>query len=162
MNSNPATESKMSEADFLRLQAEEAKRGVGTALNQAKAAIAGKVDPRQITRRHPIVAIMTAAIGGFAAALLAIPSKEEQELRRLERLHRATHPAPPPSQSTNGKSENHPPAEKPSIGATLLHEAIAMIKPILLAAITAGIKSATAAPPPAQTPDGRTPPNPPS
>jgi len=147
VSTKSATESKVSESDFLRQEAENAKLRMGAALNQAKEAMVGKVDPHKLTRKHPILSILTAVIGGFVAALLAIPSREEQELRRLERLHRATHPAPPPSQTSNGKSENPAPAEKRSIGAVIVHEIIGMIKPILLATITAGIKSATTPPP---------------
>jgi hypothetical protein len=157
MSTHTVSDSKSSEADYLRLQAEQAKLSMTDALHEATAALVEKADPRTVTRKHPVVAIVTALLGGFVAALLAIPSKKEQELRRLERLQRAMYPGPAPQSTGNGAADGHPKALKPGIGATLLHEAIALIKPILLATITAGIKSATETPPP--PPSGQAPPN---
>lgn len=138
---------KLSEAEFLRREAERSKKAAAQALNNARAALVGKVDPRRITRRHPLIAILSAVVGGFVAATLAIPSREEEELRRLQRLHEAMNPPPPPPNG-NGAAGQPQQAAKPTIWATLVHEMITLIKPILLATITAGIKSAHAAPPP--------------
>jgi hypothetical protein len=129
----------MTESEFLKLQAQEAKAKISQSLKLAQEALGRSVDPRPLTRQHPWIAIASATVAGFTAAVLAVPSKQEAELRRLERLHRATHPQPPPAPQSNGN--HNPEPEKPSLGAILLKELIAIVKPILLAAITAGIKA---------------------
>ena len=40
--------------------------------------------------RHHLIGSAVAA--GFVAAVLAIPSKEQQELKKLEKIRRALHP----------------------------------------------------------------------
>jgi hypothetical protein len=142
---------KLSEAEFLRREAERSKKAAAQALNNARAVLVGKVDPRTITRKHPVIAILSAITGGFVAAVLAIPSREEQELRRMRRVHEAMNPTLPQAEG-NGAAAPPRSTAKPTIWATVVHELIAMIKPILLATITAGIKSAHTAPPPPPPP----------
>lgn len=137
---------EISEAEFLRQKAEQAKLGFEHSLNRAGVAMVSTVDPRPITRRHPLLAIAAATVTGFVAAAVAVPSKAESALRRTERMHQAMNPQP----VTNGKSTDHPPAVH-SLWGTILHETIQFIKPVLIAAITAGVKSA-ASPPPAPPP----------
>jgi hypothetical protein len=138
--------SKLTESEFLQLQADQAKAQIHQALNDAKAALTGSVDPRELTRKHPWISIVSAAAAGFVAAAVVIPSKQELELRRLERVRRAMNPqptAPPPA--ANGVDHSH--AEKPSWVAMLFKEIIQIVRPILLAAITANIKSGANQPP---------------
>jgi hypothetical protein len=85
------------------------------------------------------MAIGTAAVAGFAAIVVAVPSKQERELRRLERIREAMNPVPPNPVETNGSTAK--PAEKHSWGAVLLREMIQLIRPVLMTAITAGIKA---------------------
>jgi hypothetical protein len=144
MSAPISTGPKLSEQEFLKLEAELAKRAAAEALLNAKAALATKVDPRKIARKHPILSLIGAVVGGFVAAAVAVPLKEEQELRRLRRLHEAMHPPAPAVVHTNGHTAEPKPVEKPTLWVTIIHELIALIKPILLATITAGIKSASA------------------
>ncbi len=146
MSTQAPSNPKLSEQEFLRLEAEKARRLATAALENAKAALGQKLDPAKITRKHPVISIASALIGGFVAAAVVVPSHEDQELRRLRRLHEATHPPVVPAPS-NGKPADAKPAEKPTFWMTILHEVITMIKPILVATITAGIKSATVSPP---------------
>jgi hypothetical protein len=151
--SNASVETVSSEDDFLRLQAEKAKAEIADALHRAKAALKNNADPRELTRRHPWIAIASAVAVGFAAAAAAIPSKQELELRRLERIRQALNPKPPEpaSAETNGSAKKTD--AKPSLAHTLIHELIQLLKPILMTAITASIKSGVnPPPPPAQTP----------
>jgi hypothetical protein len=153
-----SVESVLSEDDFLRLQAEKAKAEITESLQRAKAALKNNADPRELTRRHPWLAIGSAAVVGFAAAVAAIPSKEEQELRRLERIRRAMNPEPAPPKATGAETngQDAKAVAKPTFVQTLLHELIQILKPILMTAITASIKSgvhpAPANPPPASPP----------
>jgi ElaB/YqjD/DUF883 family membrane-anchored ribosome-binding protein len=140
-----ATGKPLSESEFLRVEAEDARAAATRAIANAQAALVGAVDPRNVTKAHPFIAVGSAAAVGFFAALLTIPSKQEQALRRIEKLHRATHPTPPaPPKDSNGAVK--PPAQ--SFWMILLKEAIAVLKPILIASITAGLNNP--ANPPAQ------------
>jgi hypothetical protein len=139
-----AASHRLTDGEYLRAEAENAKAALKGALDDAKAALTGAVDPREIARAHPFVALGSAAVAGFVAALVAIPSKEQQALHRIEKLQRAMHPDPSTAKETNGTSK---PAA-PSLLSTILKELIAILKPILIAAVTAGINPP--APPPVE------------
>lgn len=135
---------ELSESEFLRLEAEKAKLAVSQSLLKAKAALGNSVDPRATARKHPLIAIGAAAAAGFVATVLMIPSKEERELRHLERLRRAMNPEPPkptpaPESQPSGNGAAHAEEKKP-LWMTILREAIAFAKPILLAQITTHLK----------------------
>ena len=152
-----AGKTKLSEAEFLRLEGEKAKAEIVSSLERAKAALTNNVDPRELTRRHPWIAIGSAAVAGFVAAAVAVPSKEEQELRRLERMQRAMNPPPPapPSTAAAETNGNAKPETGHSIGATILHELIQLVRPILLTAITASVEGVVhRTPPPTAPPTG--------
>ncbi|HSV14736.1 MAG TPA: hypothetical protein VLI90_10780 [Tepidisphaeraceae bacterium] len=146
------------EADFLTRQADEAKAAIASALADAKAALAEGIDPREWTRRYPFVALGSAVAAGFVAAVLTIPSKEQQELKKLEKIRRAMHPevdevksktkAAVADAADEAKAESH----KHSFWSTILREAVQMIRPILISAMTAGLGAKAA-----QNADGRPP-----
>jgi hypothetical protein len=145
---------ELSEAEFLKIEAEKSKAAAMAALQKAKAALGHSVDPRGATRRHPLIAIGTAAAVGFVATVVAIPSREERELRHLERLGRAMHPRPETNPAADSKSSGTgSPPSGPTIWMTILREAISFLKPILLAQISSNIRAeevpreAEAAPP---------------
>lgn len=123
----------MSESDYLARQAEVAKLAISRALSEAKSAFTEGMDPREWTRRYPFVAVGSAIAAGFTAAVLAIPSKEQQELHKLEKIRRAMHPEPEPAKETK--------AEPKPLWSTLLHEAVQLIRPVLVSAVTAGLES---------------------
>jgi hypothetical protein len=126
----------MSESDYLARQAEVAKLAISRALSDAKAALAEGLDPKEWTRRYPFVAVGSAIAAGFAAAVLTIPSKEQQELHKLEKIRRAMHPEP--------ESAKEAKAEQKPLWSTLLHEAVQLIRPVLVSAVSAGIGRASA------------------
>ncbi len=135
-----ATES--SEADFLEKQADEAKAAITRAMADARTALAEGIDPREWTRRYPVVALGSAVAAGFVAALLAIPSKEQQELKKMEKVRRALHPEVELPKKAAAEAKDAKVHESPhSFWSTLLREAISLIKPVLMSAVTAGITS---------------------
>jgi hypothetical protein len=137
-------EAAVSEADFLQRQSEQAQAAIANALANARAALAEGVDPREWARRYPIIAIGSAAVAGFAAAVMTIPSKEQQEIHRLEKIKEALHPHPaPPKNESNGKS-----AEHQSVWMTLLHEAVQLIRPVLTSVLFANIGGPSSSAPP--------------
>jgi len=79
-------------------------------------------------------------VAGFIAAVLTIPSREEQELKRLERIRRAMYPEPEPVKPAKpeGVAET---AVKTSIWVTLLREAVQAARPLLVSLVTASLKA---------------------
>ncbi len=141
---------RQSESEYLSAQAETAKAAITHALLEAKTALAEGLDPKEWTRRYPLIAIGSAAAAGFVAALLAIPSKEQQELKRLAKLHRAMHPEADTTKTPAEESPNQKPAAR-SMWITLLLEATSLIRPLLISAITSLIRPPPKPPP--QNPD---------
>lgn len=124
-----------SETDFLKRQAEQAHAAMTRALANAKAGLAEGMDPREWTRAYPLVAIGSALAAGFVAAVMTIPSKEDQEIARLAKIQEALHPKPAAEASGNGVAKEHT-----SIWKTLLLEAAHLIRPVLGALLMAGLK----------------------
>jgi hypothetical protein len=140
-----AQHSHNSEAEYLRQQADDARAALVGSLHRAKMAAAGKVDPRKLTRSHPVIAVGSAVLAGFVAAMVTVPSKQQQELRRLAKIHNALHPEPAAAGNGHGSAGGSPrgSAAKPStsLWTTIIHELAIILKPILMAAVTAQLES---------------------
>jgi hypothetical protein len=135
---------------FLREQAEEARRAVLNGLDQLKAAVAGTMDPRNLPRRFPFVTVGAVALAAFATAVVAIPSREQQELKRLERIRRAMYPEPEVAKDASkdakaaaeqAKAAANGEAAKPPLWVTLLREGVQAARPLLVALVTASLKA---------------------
>ena len=127
---------------FLREQADEARKALAAAAEQLKAALAGTLDPRALPRKYPFITVGVVAAAGFAAALLAIPSKEQQELKRLERVRRAMYPEPEvPKEAKKAVEDAKAAAAKPPLWVTLVREGVQAARPLLVSLVTAGIKA---------------------
>lgn len=85
----PVPTETLSEADYLDQQAQAAKDAIAKTLGEIKNDLASVVDPHRLTHDHPFVALGAAAVAGFAAAAVLVPSKEQQSLRKLAALHRS-------------------------------------------------------------------------
>ena len=145
------------EADFLQQQVSEAKAALAATLSDAAAALKDGVDPATWARRYPLLAIGSALLAGFAAAAVTIPSKEQQELRKLEKLAKALRPAAPAP--SGDKAAAAPTANatadetKKPLWLTILHEAINLLRPALVSMLSAYVGSHASSPPPQA--DGR-------
>jgi hypothetical protein len=128
----------LTEAEFLQQEVARARTAIGNALSDLGQNLKATADPRHLTRDHPWVAISSAAVAGFAAAVTLIPSKQQQALRALAELERARH-APPPS--TAPPSDNSAPSG--SILGTITAEVLKTIRPLFTALLSAGIAKAT-------------------
>lgn len=108
------------------------------------------VDPKRLTRQHPWIAVGSAAVAGFVAGMVAIPSADDSALKRLERIERALH-------TSNGSADGAAPAPaaKPSrllrIFARRLFKAL---RPTLLAALTSAFTARAAGAPDGAATDG--------
>jgi hypothetical protein len=124
----------LSEAEYLRQQADEAKSAIGAALADARSAMAEGLDPREWTRRYPLVAVGSALAAGFVATVLAIPSHKQRELKQMEKLRAALHPEAEQGDHEKPKPEKSP---EPNFWFNILRESLSLIRPVLLSAVTA-------------------------
>ena len=130
---------------YLRTQADEAKASLLQGVNDLKVALAGVADPRRLPRKFPFLTVGGVAVAGFVAAYVAIPSKEQQELKRLERIRKAMYPDPEPvaaakdAQAAAEKAEGK--AGKTPLWVTLVREGVQAARPLLVSLVTASIKA---------------------
>lgn len=87
-------------------------------------------------KEYPWVSVGAAAVAGFVAANMLIPSKEDQALKKLARLERALSPPPPPVIDT-GTSDKEP--AKHGVLYGLMNQALKAIQPAIISAITAHV-----------------------
>jgi hypothetical protein len=134
-----------SEADFLTQQANDASAAIAGAVAALKQDLLKSADPRLWTKEYPWASVAAAAVGGFVAASMVVPTKEEQALKRLERIERALHP------ERNGQSAAVDGAtEKKDRGilGSILTSAIKTLQPILISTITGAVSGKMAQPDP--------------
>jgi hypothetical protein len=141
----------ITESDYLTRQAEDAKAAIAAAVGQLKTSLTGTVDPQLWAREHPWVALGIAAAGGFAAATMLTPSKEEQALKKLEQLEDALLPERRQMREklkaeADAKTKGKEAPSKPGIGATIVREILGVIKPAIMSAVAAGVSSKVAQP----------------
>jgi len=131
-----------SEAEFLEQEAAKARAAINEALSDLGRNLKATVDPHMLTRDHPWIAISTAAVAGFAAALTLVPSKEQQALRALVELERARHGPPPSPASTTAPASDNSPKAAGAVG-TIAAEAWKMLRPLATTLLSAGIARAS-------------------
>ena len=102
----------------------------------------------------PWTTLAGAAVAGFLAAAAAVPSKEEQALRRLRRMEKALHIDPDVSVHDRAAVEEKAKAgaAKTSTMGALMGSLMASIQPLLMSAITSAF--ATPPPPPPAATEG--------
>jgi hypothetical protein len=128
----------LSEAEFLDRQARAAKAAMQATVEEIRVELAQGLSPIELAKRHPWLALVGSAAGGFAAAAAMVPSKEQQALNRLRRMHEAMHPEPKRCPSENGKNSH---AKENTFGGTLLSHLLGIIRPIIVSLISATISS---------------------
>jgi hypothetical protein len=99
------------------------------------------------TGEHPWVALSAAAVAGFTVASLVIPTKEQQALRKLEKLERALHPPPPERDRADHHGNGHDAdrRDKPGLLGSLLREIVHTGMPALSYAFAAAMGGQPAA-----------------
>src|SRR5204863_3769293 len=105
------------------------------------------VDPRLWTKDHPWAMVAAAAAGGFAAACAAVPTRDQQAIKKLEKLEDAIfgderrerdREAKKDVDANRGKVPLH---DQPTFLSTLAREAFGLLKPMLTSAIAAGVST---------------------
>jgi hypothetical protein len=92
----------------------------------------------------PWTTLGVAAVAGFAAAALTIPSKEEQTLKRLKKIEEALTPKPRPvDAAVNGDQVRQVEQGRGSFLSGLAGQVLRAVQPVLMSALTAGITAKT-------------------
>jgi hypothetical protein len=95
------TDPSLTTGQYLREQSANAaaafKHTLGALSSALSQSVNQKVNPARLTREHPLIALPTALIAGFAAASAVVPSKQQQAEARLARLVAALTPPSPPT-----------------------------------------------------------------
>jgi hypothetical protein len=144
-----------SEADFLTLQQEHAKAAIGRAFSELKGALTGSVDPRPLMKNYPWATLGGAAVAGFVAASMLIPSKEQQALKKLAAIEKALNPPPPRrardeedgDMSVDGKAgAKDYKSGRSGLLSALMGEVIGAVKPALISLLTSGVTASAVKP----------------
>src|SRR4051812_4191998 len=80
----PAT--TLTEAQYLIKQQADAKKAISRTIDGLKSDLVQAADPRAWMQVHPWATMAASAVAGFAATAAVVPSKEQQALKRLEKL----------------------------------------------------------------------------
>ncbi len=99
--------------------------------------LATGADPRAWVQVAPWTTLAGAAIAGFVAASLAVPSKEQQAIKRLRKLEEALNPRPH-NDARNGDDRRHD--ERPaSFMSGFAGSMLKALQPVLMSAISAAV-----------------------
>ena len=145
-----------SEADFLTLQQEHAKAAIARVMSDLKGALAEGADPRAWMQQYPWATMGAAAVAGFVATTMLVPSREQQALKKLAEIERALNPEPrrraererddhPDSVDGKGGADDYK-AGRQSFMTALMGEAIKAVRPALISLLTAGVTAKAAKP----------------
>src|SRR4051794_16509746 len=149
---DPKPADKLSDADFLNRQAEEAMAAIKRTLAQMKGDLAEGANPVEWAREYPWLTLGASAVAGFVATSMLVPSKEEQALRKLARIERALNPErrrrePARDEDSNGNGKSDPPdAGGGGLMGMLARELIKTLRPALVSLVTAGVAGKVAKP----------------
>ena len=141
-----------SEAEFIAAQAEAAKRAISHVVTELTHNIGRGIDPRGWTKEHPWMTLAGATVAGFVGAVLAVPSKEEQALRKLARIEKALMPKPQPAPAAAAQHDGEDGGAKSyakghtSFMGGLGRQILEAVKPAIMSALTAGITAKASQP----------------
>jgi hypothetical protein len=127
-------------------QATHAQKAITRAITDLRGDLGHAVDPRLWTKDHPWMMVAAAAVGGFAAACAAVPSKDQRTLRKLEKLEEALFGAKLGVEAKTKEEKQKDAQARPGFMATVTKEIIGLIKPLLTSALAAGVSAKVAEP----------------
>jgi hypothetical protein len=140
---------ELSEADFLKAQQANAKAAIVRTLGEIKESVAQGADVRNVVYHHPWLSSAGAAVAGFVAAAIAIPSREESALKRLAKWEKALRHAEgrraPDDEEVISDGKPKVKQEKKGFFAHVAGELVKSVGPALASALTAGMTTQDAA-----------------
>src|SRR3954451_1534112 len=126
---------KVTEADYITRQADEARAAISAVVGDMKKAIAERANLKEWTRQYPWVVAGAATVAGFLTGMVVTPSKEETFREKWESLKDKLTPdvgAPQPSSAATARTiADQPQAENPSIFAVVIREALKAVGPTI-------------------------------
>jgi len=141
----------LGESEFLTKQAADAKAAISRVVSDMKNDLAKSADPRGWMQVAPWTTLGVAAVAGFVAAAVAVPSKEDQALKRLKKIEEALNPR----YRGNGHAQPENPNDPKSVAAAakggsflsqLAGQVLHAVQPMLMSALTAGVTAKAAQP----------------
>ncbi|MEA2712023.1 MAG: hypothetical protein QOF78_4624 [Phycisphaerales bacterium] len=109
-------------------------------VNDIKRDLAQGIDPRGWMQVAPWTTLAGAAVAGFLAAAVAVPSKEEQALKRLRKIEEAlSGKRDPVDSAVNGDQVSKVESGRGSFLSGLAGQVLRAVQPVLMSALTAGI-----------------------
>jgi hypothetical protein len=170
---SPADEAKavakagVGESAYLQRQQQLARQAMSRAVGDLFSFGKQTADPGKVMAAHPWVTLASSAAAGFAAAAVAVPSKEQQALRKLAKIEQALNLNPPERHARNGKAspaadgaaaddfdvsgksgEQAYKSGRSSLMRAILGEMVGALKPAIVSLLTAGVTGAVAKPSP--------------
>jgi hypothetical protein len=157
----PTAKAEQTEAEYLADQSRAAQAAMRAALGDLQKGLAKGLNPLRWTKDHPWLTLGAIAIGGFATSAAVVPSREEQELRKLRRLHEAMRPPAPAAAESHPSNGNAAGKSTGGLGRLLLRELIGLVRPIMAAILSEALGARSTPPPPAPPAGGAAAPPPP-
>jgi hypothetical protein len=114
---------------------------MAAAWGQLKARLGQGAAPAAWAKEYPWITVGAAAVAGFIATAAIVPSKEEQALKKLAAIERALNPHPPKAEPATDHSDGK--KEAGSLWSTIIHEILAMARPILMGLVSANLGGST-------------------
>jgi hypothetical protein len=140
---------KVTEADYITRQADEARAAISAVVGDMKKALAESANIKEWTRQYPWVVAGAATVAGFVTGMIVTPSKDETLRDKWESLKDKFTPdlnAPQPSSATARTIADQPQAESPSILAVVMREVLKAVGPTIGGLITGALAGQQAAP----------------
>ena len=141
---------KVTEADYITRQADEARAAISAVVGDMKKAIADSANIKEWTRQYPWVVAGAATVAGFVTGMVVTPSREETFREKWESLKDKLTPdvgAPQPSSTATARTiADQPQAESPSILAVVMREVLKAVGPTIGGLITGALAGQQANP----------------
>lgn len=144
-----ANDPKDTAAAYVARQADDARKAIAQTVTALKGNLLSGVDPRGWTKEHPWIAVGSAAVAGFVAAVALVPTKDDQALNRLKAIERALSMEPERRRAAadeDGDAGKEYAQGKHSFLTGLGKELLGAVKPLILSTLTAGVTAAAAKP----------------
>lgn len=126
-------------------QAADAKEAVSRVISDLQRDLVQTIDPRAWMQVRPWTTLGATAVAAFVATSLAVPSKEDQALKRLKAIEKALTPhahVPLSDGETNGDGVKKA-QQSGGFLAGLAGQILRAVQPVLMSAITAGVTAKT-------------------
>ena len=140
----PKPRAPRTELEFLQQQADDARAAVARTFHEIGGGLGRSVDVRAWTGEHPWAAMSSAAVAGFAAVALLVPSKRGRALRRLAEIERALQTrmeVKEPQPQTDHPEQPIP--LKPGFGTLMMREVAKTLIGLASGAASAGLAQFT-------------------